>query len=97
MLLLLKHAAEGEAQEEVLGDMGGVAELLPVGDPGGGRSVGEQTEKEALHGTGEGPGLLGGLERQEEDQEESKEQKEDFKIVLHLISLTFLFASYILE
>ena len=77
--------------------MGGMAELLPVGDPGGSSPVGEHTEKEALHGTGEGPGLLGGLESQEEDQEESKEQKEDFKIVLHLISLTFLFASYILE
>ena len=44
VLLLLKHAAEGEAKEEVLGDMGGVAELLPVGDPGGGSPVREQTE-----------------------------------------------------
>lgn len=83
MLFLLKHAAEGEAQEEVLGDMGSMAELLPVGDPGGGRSVGEQTEKEALHGMGEGPGLFGGLESQEEDQEQDSEQEKKTDCFFH--------------
>lgn len=83
MFPVFQDAAEGEAQEEVLGDMGGMAELLPVGDPGGGRSVGEQTKEKALHSTGEGPGLLGGLEGQEEDQEEDSEQEKKTDCLFH--------------
>ena len=83
MFPVFQHAAQGEAQEEVLGDMGGVAELLPVGDPGGGSPVGEQTEKEALHGTGKGPGLFGGLESQEEDQEQYSEQEKKTDCFFH--------------
>ena len=60
-----------------------MAELLPVGDPSGSSPVGEQTEKEALHGMGEGPSLFGGLESQEEDQEEDSEQEKKIDCLFH--------------
>ncbi len=84
MLLVCEGGAEGEAKEEVFGDVGGVAEQFAVCDPVGRGSIREEAKEEVLNGMGKRPGLLRGLERQIEDQEKNDKQREDFECVFHL-------------